>query len=542
MDPERCLDTSEFSIRMSPARSVDNGTFSPFSHLNTDRAGLYRAIMQQFVQAKAAYSVHLRPEDLANALPSYTLDEIRSGLDSLTEWGNLEAHPDTGRVTTVEDFNRKRFLYQMSERGEAAEQGLAIYAQALERRGALQSVALQDIRERLMALQTLLGEDPDDPAKLHSLLRDLNNVFSDLAGNAQAFMADLGRTLELRSGDSEQFLAYKRRLIDYLERFIGDLTVYSAEIADLLEQLNRLSPEGKDEKPGAMLVRAFRGVARREALDLAPGLEPGVGPDADASFGDAERILETARLEQRWTQRWQGLCHWFTGSAEHPSQSVLLRKRAMASIPRLLETVTRLNEKRMGRSDRSADFLTLARWFAGLDDEDAHRLWRQAFGLTPTRHLALTDATEQGDRRSGLSWLQTPGIPISPRLRSTGHYQRGGAPRRIRDRGAEKAKIARIEAVRTAQAHAARRRLLSDERIQLSALGRLDSAEFGLFLELLGQALAAMPPDCDQVVTHSYDGQLEILLQLMGPETRAVVHTPDGLFYGRDHWLHIREV
>jgi len=34
--------------------------------------------------------------------------------------GNLSATPDTGRVTTVEDFYRTRYLYQLSREGEAA--------------------------------------------------------------------------------------------------------------------------------------------------------------------------------------------------------------------------------------------------------------------------------------------------------------------------------------------------------------------------------------------------------------------------------------
>ena len=49
--------------------------------------------------------------------------------------------------------------------------------------------------------------------------------FEGLADNAQAFMAGMARSIELQQADATAVLAYKQRLIDYLERFIGDLVV-----------------------------------------------------------------------------------------------------------------------------------------------------------------------------------------------------------------------------------------------------------------------------------------------------------------------------
>src|SRR6185312_7181067 len=85
-----------------------------------------------------------------------------------------------------------------------------------------------------------------------------------------------------------------------------------------------------------------------------------------------------------WNLRWQGLRRWFLGDPGTPSQAEVLRKRARGAIPDLLETVRRLNDRRASRSDRSTDFITLARWFASAPAEgDLHRLWRAAFALTP---------------------------------------------------------------------------------------------------------------------------------------------------------------
>jgi hypothetical protein len=40
----------------------------PFAHLNAPNAGLYRAVMAAFVRAKRRFAVHLRPEDVHEAL------------------------------------------------------------------------------------------------------------------------------------------------------------------------------------------------------------------------------------------------------------------------------------------------------------------------------------------------------------------------------------------------------------------------------------------------------------------------------------------
>lgn len=55
------------------------------------------------------------------------------------------AFPDSSRVTALEDFYRRRMLYQLSREGEAAERALAQYDSALGTRGALQSVALPEL-------------------------------------------------------------------------------------------------------------------------------------------------------------------------------------------------------------------------------------------------------------------------------------------------------------------------------------------------------------------------------------------------------------
>ncbi len=503
-----------------------------FNYVTAEKAELYRSIMSAFADAKAHFVVHLRPEDIRERLGEVELDATQAALAQLVAWGNLQAEPDTTRVTSVEEFYRARYLYQITREGEAAERALSVFEQELARRGALQTVALEDIRTQLRALVELATRQDVDPARVHMSLRDLSRVFADLAENARAFMTGLGRTLDLRGNDRTIFIAYKERLVGYIERFIGDLVTTSAEISGLIELLDRPGEQGRP------IDRLLAMVAEREAEDMAPEL--------DLKRLTPRDSVRAASLSD-WQQRWQGLKAWFVGTTAHPSQAALLRARARRAISRLLEAVMRLNERRIGRSDRSADFRTLARWFLECDtDGDAHRLWRAAFALTPPRHLSVdADSLERWASEPALSsrsWREAPPLNVSPRLRATGSYQKRGAPPKLQRRDREKAYLGRQLAEEAAEVHAARSRLATGRDLRLSDIGELDESTFRLFLSLLGEALAAADPAEQPIETITGDGSLSIEMVPLEASASARIVTPLGTFMGRDYRLRITDL
>lgn len=500
------------------SQPADRETADLFRHVSAERADAYRAVLAAFATAKRRFRLHLRADEVRAeaAWPGGQRPEpedVARLLAQLVEWGNLRAQADTARVTTVEDFYRARFLYQLSREGEAVEAGLAAFVAALERRATLQTVALEDIQTQLAALARLIAEDPLDGARVHQILRELVHVFEGLAGNAEDFMAGLVRTVELQSADATTVMAYKDRLIEYLQRFIGDLVAASGRIAESLLAL---------EPVDALLQAA----ARREARDAAPG---GDGDVADAA----------AATLAAWRERWLGLRGWFVAGAAGPSQAQLLRAQARSAIPRLLAAIARVNERRTGRSDRAADYRTLARWFAAADQPDCHRLWRAAFGLAPARHLALTVDAEVA---ATTPWGDAPDIAIEPTLRERGRLPSVGGPPRLVDRSAQRRWLAGKLADESAALVAARERLITERITRLSELGRLDRHAFGLFLNLLGEALADMHAPDEPIERRTRDGSLTLTFTPIPDAPVVVIETDDGEFAGRDHWIHIRAV
>ncbi len=496
-----------------------------FAYLNTERAALYRAIMRVFMSAKARFTLHLRPPEIAVAVAAAGLTEpadtaaVETALAQLREWGNLEAHPDTADVTTVEEFYRPRYLFQLTPEGEAAERALAVYEETLRQRGELQSAALSDIRTLLGELTELAEVVDVDESKVHRALIALRDRFDGLTSRAQAFMASLQRTIDLQGIDVPKFLAYKETLISYLERFIGELLIATADIAAIVERI---------EEHG--IPRLLEAAARR---DLADALDPTSG-DRTAAYA-------------AWQARWTGLRSWFLGRPEAPSQAEVLRARARAAIPELLGTVVSLNDRRFTRSDRATDLRTLARWFAEADSvAAAHRLWRAAFGLAPARHLSVdADTLEQREARpvpATTSWLDAPPLRISPRLRSSGRYLRRGRPNDVIDRSREKELLAEAAAIETRQIAAARQRLATGGRMRLSNLGSLEPIEFSFFLDLLGETLSSRVHADERVEIVSSDGTLQITLAPTGDGKIATITTSTGSFSGADHYMTIRDL
>ena len=498
----------------------DDEYASLFSHVNADKARLYRSILSVFSSARRQFRLSLRPDEIlvegawADVRPSS--EELTQALQQLTDWGNLESQPDTARVSSLSDFYRARFMYRLSLGGEAVESALEMFADAMRRRAELQSVALEDIATQLQALLKLASQGGPDIAKVHQALRDLVQRFESLAENAQAFMSGVARGMDLQRAEATAVSRYKRQLIDYIERFIGDLVRRSAGIAQLIVALE------------PHMQSLLWEVSQREAADAAPG---------DA----AETADATGRQWQAWRQRWKGLRGWFLNTGHEAPQSDLLRARARAAIPALLGAIGALNERRSGRSDRSADFRALAQWFAACDSDSAsHRMARAAFGLNPARHFSLIPSSDDPVPAS-TPWPDAPKLAIHPRLREYGEASPRGPLPRVRDRSAERDALAAQFREEARQVEVARVRLATGKPTTLSDLGVLNREEFALFLGLLSEALSDQQGPDSVVERFSGDGLLKVRLEPLGPDSVASIETAHGCFSGRDHVLTISE-
>lgn len=446
-------------------------------------APVYVAVLSALVAAKERYRVQVRTDEIAAALTTAGVDvnglNLTTHLEQLKDWGAVTWTQDTGRVARLEDFHRRRELWQLTAAGHAAYDAVQAVLGAAELAGSLQQALFRDIEENLAALATAL--DNGDATAVYLRLRDLDGALRDLAANARDFhaaMAQLRREHELVP---ERFLAYKHLLIDYLQDFLDDLVRHRLRIAAQVTDVEQ------------------RGIER--LVELATAGDDSVGP-----FGHPDRDLATA-----WRLRWAGLASWFrpgepgtqAGVQELADATTVAIRDLMAFLRRLTESATR-------PITRASELLHLARWFARSDEADAHRLFDAAFGLASPEHLGLLEADPDRTPAS-TSWWDASPVDVPVTLRELGRRPPVPLPVPVADFAATKERLA--------AEHAVRRAARTDAAARLSARpvdGRvLSPGEFALLLELLDRALHQ----------RAVEGEFKVEVEAEG--TRLMVATAD---------------
>ena len=228
---------------MSKVVATPSGNIRAFAYVTAEKAPLYRAIMRVFMEANALFMFHLRPRQIleriaASGFPALVdEEEIDSALSQLQEWGNLEAFPDTGDVTTVEDFYKQRYFFQLTSEGEAAQRALESFDARSDRVIELRRTDLADIRNILRELSRLSSAAELDSNEVHHHLMTLEGRFESLVNSAQKFMGELQRKIDQQRVDDGDSISGKQRVIDYLQRFIGELVIAADDVGQAVREI-----------------------------------------------------------------------------------------------------------------------------------------------------------------------------------------------------------------------------------------------------------------------------------------------------------------
>jgi uncharacterized protein (TIGR02677 family) len=420
-------------------------------------APLYAAILGVLTAAKERYQVQVRTEEIQRELAAHGFDTgtLAASLEQLKDWGAVTWTQDTSRVVRLEDFNRRRELWQLTAAGHAAHESVLRVLTAAEQGGSLQRALFRDIRENLEALAAAV--DAGDATATYLRMRDLDGALRDLAANARDFHATMAELRREHEVDPDRFLAYKHLLIDYLQRFLDDLFRYRVQIASQVAGVEA------------------RGVDR--LVELAAS-----GDDSAGLFSDTD-------LAARWRDRWRGLAAWFrVGGGQAPPGSDELAAATTTAIRDLMALLRKLTESATRPITRASELLHLARWFARSDAAGAHRLFDAAFGLAPPHHLGQEEADP--DRTSpATSWWDADPVDVPVALREYGRRAPAPPPSAAADFSAAKSRLAAD--------HQARRAARVEAAARLTARPiegrRLTPGEFALLLELLDRGLHQRP-------------------------------------------------
>lgn len=489
-----------------------------FRFTSGDRAGLYVSILHAFGEANERLETALSLDDVRARLRSVGWldalddDDLASALTQLRDWNLVDViqnHAENYR--TASEYERRNLQYSLTRQGEAAFAGVLHALSVLASTGALQTAVLDAISDRLGDLVTLLADGTGTDRPIFIKLMELETHLDALRSNTKQFNGELQRLLRADGAELSTFHEVKAATVAYLQEFLTNLDQRTHAIETRIRQV-------EDHGVSRLHHRALLGAE----LPRISGEDP--GPDW---------------LAHRRT-RWEGLCAWFLppdGTRPRVEQLHLVARRAIIT---LLQVLDRITESRRRASSAVADFRELARWFTVLPAQnDLHRLWSTAFGLSPARHAHLGHPDPELVSSSA-GWAEAPPVEVSALLRSSGRTERFSRTGRVRDVGAIKAARAGQALEERAQLEAAWNMLDTGGPVRLSGFGKLEHTAFERLLELLGRALSNSPTSSGTRRSTTTDGKIEIVLR--EPADGAIAHltTPHGRFSGPDYEIEIR--
>jgi uncharacterized protein (TIGR02677 family) len=503
------------------------GGVSAFDYLSSTLplAGTYRAIMGVFLANSETFGISIPTEQMFARLQGIeapheakSVEHLEGLLETLERWGTVSRTQDASLAKTIEDLKRKRNLWRITEEGRIAEEAARRVEASFGEQGALRSNVLAVLESGVNDLLVLAQKpslDAADGRTADNLLRGIFSQAKELADSASAFIANLDDFLSTPEITSDAFTLARDIIVGYVGGFLTDLRSTAPVVAAAIGEVESAGVE--------RLIRA--------------AAESNTPPSLDADVDPLE--LETARIRDRW----QGVAAWFVGSSMARARSRDLADRASDAITSLLRILARLNDARHRTISRSRDFVALASWFEGAnDDATAHRIWHAAFGLAGARHLRYPYPDEESIRASESWWTHQP-VRLEPQLRTLGRYDSHVRPTAIEDTHLAQERLREKVRERAAARSMALERFLDWGGQRFSSLPELSDAEFDLVCECLMTALCTRREADGSYLAPALDGRYLIrLMPAPSGSPIAEIRCPRGALRGADHEIELISV
>ncbi|HYN28480.1 MAG TPA: TIGR02677 family protein [Dermatophilaceae bacterium] len=398
--------------RLSPEERHALGAMRAYAA--TDEAGSYLAIMRLFTTGMTGLMSDLSAAEITERLVAAGIDldadTVDARLSYLVDHGNLARSPRETEARSVREYLTNRARYQLTQRGELVHRQVEELLGHTDSAREVSSEMLGGILRGLDALAKLptAGLEQVDPSDIAERMTTVFAQFELLVTSTRQFYAYLSQVLSRYDLGREEFQVFKGVLLDYLQRFVDDVSRHMPQIADRLTELTQSLP--------ALVARAGAG-QRLVGLD---------GREARRAPGLA-------------VEDWASVHAWFVGAPGRASDADNVRALATDAMRALLANLRRIAGRADRQQSRWTDLLDLARWFDEADDATAHAAWAAAYGLYSARHLDVAAEDDSDPVPPTTSWWSAPPAEVPLAMRSYGSRRHAGRTGAREDFSAAKA-------------------------------------------------------------------------------------------------------
>lgn len=517
---EKAVEKLSEKAPVKAAEKIGENLLKPvveLSYLNAINVGRYRCVMRCFYEQHQRLRYWLKPEEVFQEvrdyglLEDYSLEQCQKDLDQLVEWKNLIPRHDGGRSSTVEEYLRKKFRYQMTPYAVEIERLVEGLEKIRGYGGSLEPTLLETIANGIRTIVLKEGENYGKEkaygeGEAAQLWKSIYDAFSQLTQDAADYIASLqsGKAEELML--SEAFLAYKASLTRYLQNFVQGLQIHGLKIEGLL-------PKVTPEIRRVFIERVLADWARMPQLDEMPSPE---------------------EQRQRLEEEWHSLVRWFIGDRQESSDVQFLEQATKDTIAKIVRCALRIQEKQRSGVSRRRELEYLGRWFFGLSSlEEAHELAAYAFALYRTRHFQGID--KKGTDSAEVSmWDAGPNIRV---LHSRSRIRRrGGETQAMLSHRTQQAQAMESYLKKLREEEAVLRAYVQQGKLTLSELGAVPSSLRYQLLQWIGKCMGNKTR-----TIRTADG---VEIKLLSPPggARTVLRCEDGELDLPDYTLVFRDV
>lgn len=332
-------------------------------YLCTDNTPRYRTILRFFYRQYEKMNFWLYKEQILDELLShkefknYTMELLKQDLNALVEWQNLIPRQDTSRVSTVEEFKNKQYLYKLSEYTVEIER-MTLRLESLSVEAAsLEPSLLEKLRDELSEFSSMIHKDEK---AVGSWWRMLNADFKRLNQNSQDY---IGTFYTLKSEEmmkTHEFIIYKEKFVDYLRDFIKGLQYNTSSIESIISDISY-------ETTTEVLQKVL---------------------SYELSIPKLDNTISKEDIYDNINGKWISICDWFMSSEGRKSDASSLLDMTNEIIRKITRFASQISESRNSAANRKEEYHRLAELFSMCKDMDeAHKLSASCFGIFSPKHI-----------------------------------------------------------------------------------------------------------------------------------------------------------
>ena len=344
------------------------------AYLSTTKSEQYRRIMRIFFNEYEKMNFHLYKEDILNKIEgfpefeNYTMEKMKSDLDSLVDWGNLIAIQDTKKVNTVEEFKNREYRYSMSEKAVIIERMTITLENIHFESGNLSTNYILRMVDNLEEISFLFGKE-ENMESIYECWRVIQEDFKQINQNYQDYLKEFYTEKSEELMKTTEFLLYKEKFINVLKNFIKNLQKYSSKMEISIKNI-----ESKMEN--RILDLIIEKEFEKQELNLNNGFK------IDENFKN--------RLRENITGKWQSLKNWFISSEKRKSEYRQIMNITEKIIGKIVQEAFFITQREDWGNERKAEYRKFISLFIDCQDiNEAHRLASHLFGIQKVRHFNL---------------------------------------------------------------------------------------------------------------------------------------------------------